>query len=91
MSTTEEKRAMRAHDDQAFLLVSGEELYTLNDLSEAINLIDPETFHAHVNADKNDFANWVEGVFGLSELAQQLRERPTPLRMMVSIEKYLHA
>lgn len=64
-------------------------LSTLDDLSETINLIDPETFQKHVNEGKNDFANWVDFVFGETELANQLRKYPTPLRMMVSIEKFL--
>ena len=66
-------------------------LHTLDDLSEAINLIDPETFQKHVNEEKNDFANWVQHVFGEVELAEQLRKFPTPLRMMVSIEKFLRS
>ncbi|MBU6389866.1 hypothetical protein KGQ71_05130 [Patescibacteria group bacterium] len=64
-------------------------LTTLDELSEAINLIDPDTFRRHVNEEKNDFANWVQYVFGEEELADQLRKYPTPLRMMVSIEKFL--
>lgn len=64
-------------------------LKTLDDLSEAINLIDPETFQKHVNAEKNDFASWVQHVFGEEQLADDLRKFPTPLRMMVSIEKFL--
>ena len=64
-------------------------LCSLDDLSEAIGLIDLETFQRHVNANKNDFANWVEHVFGEKELAESLRAFPTPLRMMVSIEKFL--
>ena len=64
-------------------------LTTLDELSEAINLIDPDTFRHHVNEEKNDFANWVQHVFGEEELANQLRKYPTPLRMMVSIEKFL--
>ena len=66
-------------------------LRTLDDLSEAINLIDPETFMMHVNEEKNDFANWVQYVFEEQELAEQLRKFPTPLRMMVSIEKFLRS
>jgi hypothetical protein len=66
-------------------------LWSLDDLSEAINLIDPETFQKHVNEGKNDFANWVQHVFGEEELAEQLRKFPTPLRMMVSIEKFLRS
>jgi len=84
-----DKRHYAVSDDQAFTLSNGEKLYTLDDLSEAINLIDPETFQSHVSSEKNDFANWVEYVFGEPDLATSLRTYPTPLRMMVSIEKFL--
>lgn len=84
-----DKRNFSVSEDQCFSLVSGEKLYTLDNLSEAINLIEPDVFHAHVNDQKNDFANWVEHVFGEVELANRLREHATPLRMMVSIEKFL--
>lgn len=85
----EDKRNWRVPDGSSFQLVSGQELWTLDDLSEAINLIDPETFMHHVNAEKNDFAAWVEGVFDEKLLAEYLRRYPTPLRMMVHIEKFL--
>ena len=85
----QDKRHYAVSKDKSFRLASGEELFTLDELSEAINLIDPETFHVHVNESKNDFASWVEGVFEEPELAEQLRKFPTPLRMMVSIEKFL--
>jgi len=85
----QDKRHYAVPEDQAFVLTSGERLHTLDELSEAINLIDPESFQHHVNAEKNDFASWVEHVFGEQELADNLRKFPTPLRMMVSIEKFL--
>jgi len=84
-----DKRHYAVPEEQAFVLTNGEKLFTLDDLSEAINLIDPETFQAHVSGEKNDFANWVDGVFGEAALAENLRKYPTPLRMMVSIEKFL--
>lgn len=62
---------------------------TLHVLSEAINLIDPETLANHVGENRNDFAQWVEDVFGEKELGVHLRQYPTPLRMMVTIEKFL--
>ncbi|CAN5164072.1 hypothetical protein BH11PAT4_BH11PAT4_5070 [soil metagenome] len=89
LSTVEDKRNFRVTEEKSFTLVNGDKLYTLDELSEAINLIEPEVFHNHVNEHKNDFANWVEGVFEEPELATRLREHPTPLRMMVSIEKFL--
>lgn len=91
LSGVSDKRHHKVSEAEAFGLANGEKLYCLDDLSEAINLIDPETFHHHVNDQKNDFAAWVEHVFGETELAQRLREHPTPLRMMVSIEKFLRS
>lgn len=95
LDNVEDKRNFPVPKGQEFVLnneelpVEERTLHTLDELSEAINLIDPDTFHQHVNKDKNDFANWVEHVFGEVELAEQLRKFPTPLRMMVSIEKFL--
>jgi hypothetical protein len=85
----EDRRHWRVPEGQSFRLVTGQELWTLDDLSEAINLIDPDTFMHHVNAEKNDFAAWVDGVYGEHLLAEYLRRYPTPLRMMVHIEKFL--
>lgn len=89
--TGDARRHYRVSEEQSFRLASGEVLFSLDDLSEAINLISPETFQTHVNSEKNDFANWVEYVFDEKGLAQALREHPTPLRMMISIEKFLRS
>jgi len=75
--------------DNPELTPSERTIRTLDEMSEAINLIDPDTFMRHVNAEKNDFASWVEHVFGEVELANALREYPTPLRMLVLVEKFL--
>lgn len=95
LTNAEDKRHVTVPKGQEFILDNDElsieerTLRSLDDLSEAINLIDPETFQKHVNAEKNDFASWVEHVFGEEKLADDLRRFPTPLRMMVSIEKFL--
>ena len=89
LSGVEDKRNFKVSEAQAFVMSDGQILQSLDELSEAINLIEPEVFEAHVNSEKNDFANWVEHVFGEVELANSLRQYPTPLRMMVSIEKFL--
>lgn len=95
MDNVEDKRHFPVPKGKEFILndpdLPEEEatLRTLDDLSEAVNLMDPETFHAHVDKEKNDFASWVEFVFEEKELAEQMRKFPTPLRTMVSIEKFL--
>jgi len=95
LTDVQDKRHFSVPEGQEFIIndnnlpAENRTLHTLDELSEAINLIEPETFHNHVNEGKNDFANWVEHVFGEVDLAEQLRKFPTPLRMMVSIEKFL--
>jgi hypothetical protein len=95
LTNAADKRHVAVPKGQEFVLDNNElpmedrTLRSLDDLSEAINLIDPATFQKHVNAEKNDFANWVQHVFGEEKLADDLRRFPTPLRMMVSIEKFL--
>ena len=64
---------------------------SLDDLSERINLSSARTIARHVTEERNDLADWVERVFGLKEMAEQLRRYPTSLRMTISIEKYLRS
>jgi hypothetical protein len=84
-----DKRHFRVPEDKAFRMANGTVLYTLDQLAEEINLSDPELFHTHVNESKNDFAAWVAGVFEEHPLAERLAQQPTPLRMVISIERYL--
>ncbi len=95
-TTTPELRHVAVGEDKSFVLSSGERLFTLDQLSEAINLIDPDTFHHHVNAERNDFANWVQHVFpevlgeeDAAKLADAMRAKRGPLGQMIAVEKFL--
>jgi hypothetical protein len=88
-SDVEDRRHWRVAEGKSFKMVNGQELWSLEDLVDAVSLIDPETFMAHVNTEKNDFAAWVSDVFGETRLAEYLGRYPTPLRMMVHIERFL--
>lgn len=61
----------------------------MDQLSEAINMMEPDLFTLHVREGRNDLAAWVERAFGEVDLGALMRQRPTPLRMMVAIEKFL--
>ena len=89
MWKNEKLRYLRAPGDKVLTLVNGEVIETIDDLAEAINKIDPDTFEAHVNPMQNDFADWVQQAFGVTVLADLLRRYPTPLRMLVHIEAFL--
>ncbi len=85
----EDKRHFKVPEEKSFVLCNGDKLLSLEDLVTAINLTEPEVFHTHVNEHKNDFAAWIDGVFEESAFAEKLRQNSTPLRMVITIEKFL--
>ena len=73
-----------------FYFAAGRSAKDLPELVEALRKISNEEFVFHVNAGKNDFANWVEGVFGHEDLASDLRrvlERKDTIEML---ERFIH-
>lgn len=50
----------------------GREFWNLRDLAHAVGSMGEETFSHHVNAERNDFANWVADVIGDHALAREL-------------------
>ena len=56
-----------------FRLGNGVELKSIKDLMEYIPKMSNDEFKAHVNNEKNDFANWIDNVFHENELANKIR------------------
>ena len=52
-------------------------LSSIADLSRVLKVLSPAQFAHHVNEEKNDFARWVEDVFGEKMLAHRLRRAKT--------------
>ena len=72
------KRALAtAPEEFRFFLHDGRVLANLIDLRDALSNMSQETFSRHVNADKNDFAVWVEQVLQDGELGLQLKRVKT--------------
>jgi hypothetical protein len=59
-------------DEKRFWLADGRYLKNLEELEAALVQMSPETFHAHSNAEKTDFSNWVKDVMGDDNLAGNL-------------------
>jgi hypothetical protein len=57
--------------DRYFYMKNGYVLKSIEDLSEALKIIDDSEFHNHVTNDRNDFADWINTVFSDKELANQ--------------------
>jgi hypothetical protein len=66
LSNVPEQFAFRSHNGDAY--------WNLRDLARAVASMDDALFSYHVNAQKNDFANWVADVIGDHKLARELWE-----------------
>src|SRR3989338_10182838 len=60
-------------EGKEFIFPNGKRVKNLIELAEAIAELDHGSFSHHVNSAKNDFATWVEDVFGEKALAEKLR------------------
>ncbi|MEK6968536.1 MAG: hypothetical protein AABX51_07970 [Nanoarchaeota archaeon] len=58
--------------ENPFYLNNGKVLNNLNELSNELISMDSDTFHHHVNDQKNDFSNWIKDVIHSPELAIEL-------------------
>jgi hypothetical protein len=66
------KKAAEIPPENYFMLRDGTAIKSLEDLAMMLDKISDEDFSFHVNEEKNDFANWVMGVFGKKKLADAL-------------------
>lgn len=67
------KQLVYADGEQCFWTHRGTVLSTLKDLHRELDTMTDEEYQYHANADKNDFADWVEGVLCDETCADGLR------------------
>ena len=60
------------HPDHEFVLSNGNRLKNLQELADALRIMNYDVFESHVTTNKNDFATWVKDVMGLQELADSM-------------------
>lgn len=60
--------------EEIFHLDNGLKVSNIRDLVHQLEIMSKETFNAHVNEDKNDFANWIKHVFKDDKLASRLHK-----------------
>jgi len=60
--------------EKAFWLNDGRMLKNLKELAQALETMDGALWSFHANGERNDFANWVEDVFGQKQLGSALRK-----------------
>jgi hypothetical protein len=82
VSKDEAKRILSdAWGDGFFWLKDGNVLKNLHELKNCLEHIPNEVFQHHVNKEKNDFFNWVEGVFKDKKLSSALKKAKTKATM----------
>ncbi len=71
------KESVNLEPEKCFWLYDGQVLRNLEELSQALEKMSDEVFKYHANKEKNDFANWVENIFGDRKLASDLKKVKT--------------
>lgn len=74
---TAKKNPFEAPFDKRFWLNDGSVLASLKELANALEKMEESVWKHHVTKDKNDFANWIEGVFQDKKLGQAIRRSKT--------------
>ena len=67
----------------------GKVLKSLRELFDALAVMDYTIYYSHANPSKNDFANWVEGVFKLHDLASEMRKASSSRELSQIISEFL--
>ncbi len=78
-----------ANDPESFWVVNGKILNSLLSLREALVHMDKDTYSHHVNAQRNDFADWVAVVLSDSACAADLRRAKTAASAGTVVSRHL--
>jgi len=76
-------------EDEWFYFAHGKKAASIEDLYKVLTTMHKAEFEHHVNDMSNDFANWIEGVFDETDLAQTLRHSPHKEDMLMILETFL--
>lgn len=75
--------------DKWFYFASERKASSIEELKEVLKSVDEAEFTHHVNNERNDFANWVEGVFKEKRLAKRMRGISDREGMITILEDFL--
>lgn len=62
-----------APEDKKFWLCDGRVLKNIKELERALRTMSDGTYRYHVNGSKNDFYNWIKGVFKDRKIANDVK------------------
>lgn len=79
----------RVPEEHAFVLKDDRKLQTVFELIDALETMPDEVFRHHVNAERNDFASWLESMFDETALAADMRRVQQRLDAQRTILKHV--
>ena len=68
---------MEVPHEKKFFLSTGEVINSVEELMEKLKSMEEHVFKHHVNAERNDFANWIRDVFLDKKLAREIARLKT--------------
>lgn len=77
-------------EDKWFYFVGGRKVSSIEELRSVLEAVDDNEFTFHCNSGKNDFANWVEGVFAERDLANRMRGVTAKNSMVIVLAGFLN-
>lgn len=83
------KKLIRAKESECFWTTDGHILRDLSQLEQALKAMNAKVFSHHVQAGKNDFADWVEYILEDVSCAQELRKTKTLAQTHKVVVKHL--
>ncbi|PIU29963.1 hypothetical protein COT07_03240, partial [Candidatus Woesearchaeota archaeon CG07_land_8_20_14_0_80_44_23] len=86
-----DRKKVNSHDKKArapkvLSLKDGEKVSSIQELKSALKSMKADTFHLHLNFQKNDFADWVESELKNKKLASRMRRATSKKEMMEMIK-----
>jgi hypothetical protein len=75
--------------DKCFVLCDGRKLKSAKELADTLQTMSDDIFKYHVNDTKNDFANWINDVFGEPDIAKKIRTMRNKMEMSVELYKHM--
>ena len=75
--------------ENCFYCVDGSVLRNILELEQKLRAISSRAFYHHVNKSRNDFGNWVKGVFHEHNLANELLKAKTPAEAAGAVRMHI--
>ena len=72
-----------------FYLASGQVVTSLKGFAKALSTMAEDTYNAHVNNDKNDFATWTKYSLGKEQLGKRIDGQISKIELELEILRHL--